>query len=55
MRHDTNTIETKKDGTYITVSEYAKRYMLTIQAVHARIKAGTLKAKKIGSIYLVRV
>lgn len=39
----------------MTVKDYSVLKGMTVQAVHYQIKTGKLKAKKIGSLWLVNV
>lgn len=36
-----------------TVKEYADSQSITVQAVYKRIKAKTIKFRKVGSVYLI--
>lgn len=38
---------------YLSVTEYAKKEGVSRQAILARIKRGTLKARKIGQTYII--
>lgn len=39
---------------FMTVSEYAKKHGVTVQAVYQKLGRGNLKSKKIGTLILVK-
>tara|TARA_R100000951_G_C2646658_1_gene182798 strand:- start:2768 stop:2908 length:141 start_codon:yes stop_codon:yes gene_type:complete len=41
------------DG-YMTVSEYAEKNEITVQAVYQKLKRGNLRSRKIGQLTLVK-
>lgn len=39
----------------LTVTQYAKRHRVSRQAVLGKIQRGSLKAKKVGNYYIIKV
>lgn len=39
----------------LSVTQYAKRYKISRQAVLKRIKAGKIKAERIGNYYIIKI
>lgn len=44
----------KTNMNYLSVTEYAKKYKITRQAVLKRIKRSKLKATKVGTTYIIK-
>ena len=43
------------NGNYITISQYAKRKKITREAVLKRVKNRSVEAKRLGSIWVIKI